>query len=119
MSLELFRGTALPPAAEGVSSPIWELLYFLHGSGSVSVQLPDQQPWCKDVRAGDSVFAPLHTITVHGGAMHNADDQLACLRVYLPIKYVLESAQDPNLVLECQRAATEVRIPHTSHLVSS
>jgi hypothetical protein len=61
--------------------------------------------------AGDSLFAPLNATTVCKRSVEGEDSSqdLAFLRLLLPMQYVLDDIRDPQLVRDCRLAAEEVR----------
>lgn len=62
--------------------------------------------------AGDSLFAPLDSVTVHKRSVEEGEEcsqDLTYLRLLLPMQYVLDDIQDPQLVQECILSAIEVR----------
>lgn len=109
MSLEICKGTTQPAVVSSKASPICELFYFLQGSGTVSVSTPNYPPWEKEVRAGDSLFTPLNSTTVNKPVPEREDSQqdLVYLRLLLPMQYVLDDIEDPELVQECRQAVQE------------
>lgn len=65
---------------------------------------------------GDSLFAPLDSVTVRKVSEDEQEGSkdLAYLRLLLPMQYVLDDIQDPQLVQECRLAAQEVRLQSCS-----
>lgn len=86
-----------------------ELLYFLEGHGSVIILNNGQLEAMLDVTAGDSVLAAAQTVCVHKQALRSAGHaSVTFLRVVLPLKYVVESAHNPTIAMDCRNAAAKV-----------
>lgn len=113
MSLEICNEeTCFQPSKIGLDHPMCELLYFLEGSGLVTVLNDGQDGSVLEVNAGDSVLAAAQTMCVQQkkrqAASTCANVPVTFVRVILPLKYVVGNAHNPQIAKECRIAAAKV-----------
>eukprot|EP00892_Ulva_mutabilis_P010958 jgi/Ulvmu1/8234/UM041_0044.1 len=111
MSLEIcIDKTCCQPSKAGLEHPMCELLYFLEGSGLVTV-IHGREESVLEVCAGDSVLAAAETVCVEKQKLQSAevpeDFPVTFLRVILPLEYVVGNAHNPQIAEECRKAATQ------------
>lgn len=112
MSLEICQEFAsFDPSKDVLEHPMCELLYFLDGSGSVTVRRRGGDEATLGVRAGDSVLTSGQTVVVNSESIEDAGGSgiaVTFLRVILPLQYVVDNAHSPKIAEECRSAAAKV-----------
>lgn len=115
MSLDVCQDVAsFDPSGDVLEHPMCELLYFLDGSGSVTVRSGRGDQAALGVRAGDSVLTSGQSVVVYNKSAADSGSSgmaVTFLRMILPLQYVVTNARSARITEECRSAASKVPCP--------